>query len=156
MPAAETREELQEEVQLWKERLQRYGPRLNIAKTEYMECKGGIEGGTICADGNNLKRVECFKYLGSRIASTGDVLPDAYERANAACVKWRMTTGILCDRKMPIRLKSKVYRTVIRSVALYGTECWTATKVTKQVSPHDGDANAKVANVCDVKRQSLE
>ncbi|EYC31088.1 hypothetical protein Y032_0004g1952 [Ancylostoma ceylanicum] len=27
---------------------------------------------------------------------------------------------------MPIRLKSKVYRTVVRPVALYGTECWAA------------------------------
>ncbi|EYC25573.1 hypothetical protein Y032_0011g1280 [Ancylostoma ceylanicum] len=133
MLAAETREELQEEVQLWKERLQRYGLRLNIAKTEYMECGAKIEDGTICVDGNNLKKVECFKYLGSRITSTGDVLPDAYGRANSAWMKWRTTTGILCDKKMPIRLKSKVYRTVVRPVALYGTECWAATKVTKQV-----------------------
>ncbi|EYC36369.1 hypothetical protein Y032_0903g2962 [Ancylostoma ceylanicum] len=133
MLAAETREELEEEVQLWKERLQRYGLRLNIAKTEYMECGAKIEDGTICVDGNNLKKVECFKYLGSRITSTGDVLPDAYGRANSAWMKWRTTTGILCDKKMPIRLKSKVYRTVVRPVVLYGTECWTATKVTKQV-----------------------
>ncbi|EYC14091.1 hypothetical protein Y032_0042g713 [Ancylostoma ceylanicum] len=81
----------------------------------------------------NLKKVECSKYVVSRIASTGDVLPDAYGRANAAWMKWRMTTGILCDKKMPIRLKPKVYRTVVRPVALYGTECWAVTKVTKQV-----------------------
>ncbi|EYC22249.1 hypothetical protein Y032_0017g3240 [Ancylostoma ceylanicum] len=133
MLAAETREELQAEVQLWKERLQRYGQRLNIEKTEYMECGAKIEDGTICVDGNDLKKVECFKYLGSRIASTGDILPDALGRANAAWMKWKTTTGILCDKKMPIRLKAKVYRTVVRPVALYGTECWAATKTTKQV-----------------------
>ncbi|EYC29922.1 hypothetical protein Y032_0005g2334 [Ancylostoma ceylanicum] len=48
-------------------------------------------------------------------------------------MRWRTATGILCDKKMPIRLKSKVYRTVVRPVALYGTECWAATKDTKQV-----------------------
>ncbi|EYC35602.1 hypothetical protein Y032_1016g3399 [Ancylostoma ceylanicum] len=48
-------------------------------------------------------------------------------------MKWRTATGILCDKKMPIRLKSKVYRTVVRPAALYGTECSAATKVTKQV-----------------------
>ncbi|EYC36185.1 hypothetical protein Y032_0925g3062 [Ancylostoma ceylanicum] len=96
MLAAETREELQAEVQLWKDPreglwvqspLQRYGLRLNIEKTEYMECGARIENGTICVDGNDLKKVECFKYLGSRIASTGDILPDAFGRANAAWMK---------------------------------------------------------------------
>ncbi|EYB85329.1 hypothetical protein Y032_0300g1803 [Ancylostoma ceylanicum] len=131
--AAETREDLQAEVQLWKDRLQRYGLRLNFEKTEYMECGPRIEDGTICVDGNDLKKVECFKSLGSRIASTGDILSDALGRANAAWMKWRTTTGILCDKKMPIRLKSKGYRTVVRPVALYGTECWAATKAAKQV-----------------------
>ena len=30
----------------------------------------------------------------------------------------------LCDGKMPIKLKEKFYRTVIRPAMLYGSECW--------------------------------
>ncbi|PIO70388.1 hypothetical protein TELCIR_07761 [Teladorsagia circumcincta] len=37
-------------------------------------------------------------------------------------------TGVLCDKKIPERLKSKIYRTVIRPVAMYGAECWPTTK----------------------------
>ncbi|EYC30279.1 hypothetical protein Y032_0005g2554 [Ancylostoma ceylanicum] len=37
-------------------------------------------------------------------------------------------TGVLCGRNIPDRFKSKVYRAVVRSVALYGAECWPATK----------------------------
>ncbi|EPB66505.1 hypothetical protein ANCCEY_14403 [Ancylostoma ceylanicum] len=37
-------------------------------------------------------------------------------------------TGVLCDKNVPDRFKSKVYRAVVRSVALYGAECWPATK----------------------------
>ncbi|PIO59958.1 hypothetical protein TELCIR_18562 [Teladorsagia circumcincta] len=37
-------------------------------------------------------------------------------------------TGVLCDKNMPERLKSKIYRTVIRPVAVYGAECWPTTK----------------------------
>ncbi|EPB66429.1 hypothetical protein ANCCEY_14480 [Ancylostoma ceylanicum] len=92
-----------------------------------------IEHGTICVDGDGLKKVECFKYLGSRIDSTGDILSDTFGRANAAWMKWRTTMGILYGKKMPIRRKSKVYRTVVRTVALYGTECLAATKAAKQV-----------------------
>ncbi|KIH49186.1 hypothetical protein ANCDUO_20740, partial [Ancylostoma duodenale] len=112
--AVATRKKLQTDVQLWKERLQQYRLQLNIKKTEYMVCGAKIKDGTICVDGNDLKKIECFKYVGSRIASTGDILPDAYGRANAAWMEWRMTTSILCDKKMPVRLKSRVYRTVVR------------------------------------------
>ncbi|EYC37915.1 hypothetical protein Y032_0757g2097 [Ancylostoma ceylanicum] len=37
-------------------------------------------------------------------------------------------TGVLCDKNVPDRFKSKVYRAVVRSAALYGAECWPATK----------------------------
>ncbi|EYB86662.1 hypothetical protein Y032_0275g1056 [Ancylostoma ceylanicum] len=110
MLAAETREEVQAGAPLWKDCSQRYGLQLNIEKTDHMECGARIDDGTIYVDGNDLRKVECFKYLGSRIGSKGDIFSDALGCANAAWMKWRTTMGILCDKKMPIRLKSKVYR----------------------------------------------
>ncbi|KAK6748663.1 hypothetical protein RB195_001338 [Necator americanus] len=46
-----------------------------------------------------------------------------------------MATGVLCDKKVqvPIRLKSKIYRTVVRPVALYGCKCWPTTKALERV-----------------------
>ena len=38
-------------------------------------------------------------------------------------MKWRAATGVLCDKKFPLRLKGKFYRTVIRPAMLYGSEC---------------------------------
>ncbi|VDP23444.1 unnamed protein product [Heligmosomoides polygyrus] len=43
-------------------------------------------------------------------------------------VQVALVDGVLCDKKIPERLKSKIYRAVIRSVAMYGAECWPATK----------------------------
>ncbi|KAK6760934.1 hypothetical protein RB195_022125 [Necator americanus] len=40
---------------------------------------------------------------------------------------------VLCDKKVPVRLKSKIYRTVVRPVALYGCECWPTTKALERV-----------------------
>ncbi|KAK6744983.1 hypothetical protein RB195_011597 [Necator americanus] len=44
-----------------------------------------------------------------------------------------MATGVLCDKKVPVRLKSKIYRAVVRAVALYGCECWPTTKALVRV-----------------------
>lgn len=44
--------------------------------------------------------------------------------------KWGSMVGVLCDRKIPDRLKSKIYRIVVHKVhevALYGAECCPAT-----------------------------
>ncbi|VDO80769.1 unnamed protein product [Heligmosomoides polygyrus] len=49
-------------------------------------------------------------------------------RVSAAWSNWRSLTGVLCDRKIPEHLKSKIYRAVVRPVAMYGAECWPATK----------------------------
>ncbi|KAK6743463.1 hypothetical protein RB195_010616 [Necator americanus] len=45
-----------------------------------------------------------------------------------------MATGVLCGKKVLVRLKSKmVYRMVVRPVALYGCECWPTTKALERV-----------------------
>ncbi|KAK6749160.1 hypothetical protein RB195_001641 [Necator americanus] len=98
-----------------------------------MECGPRIEDGSIRVDGTELKKVNCFTYLGSKVTSTGDIDQEGRARVNAAWMKWKMATGLLCDRKVPVRLKSKIYRTVVRPVALYGCECWPTTKALERV-----------------------
>ena len=34
----------------------------------------------------------------------------------------------MCDKRMPKTLKGKVYKTMIRPVMMYGSECWTTKK----------------------------
>ncbi|TQD93886.1 hypothetical protein C1H46_020500 [Malus baccata] len=38
-------------------------------------------------------------------------------------MKCKSTSGVLCDRRRPLKLKGKSYRTTIRP-AMYDTECW--------------------------------
>ncbi|KAK6757912.1 hypothetical protein RB195_015624 [Necator americanus] len=66
MLASESRDDLQKQVQSWKDQLQQYGLRLNTSKTEYMECGPRIEDGSIRVHGTELNKVNCFKYLGSK------------------------------------------------------------------------------------------
>jgi len=79
-----------------------------------------------------LKTVTSFRYLGSLIQGSGSVEEEIQSRATAAWSKWREISGVVCDKKMPLRLKSKVYKTVIRPVLLYGAECWSVKKADEQ------------------------
>ncbi|KAK3560882.1 hypothetical protein QTP86_022912 [Hemibagrus guttatus] len=71
-------------TQQWKTRLGVNGMQLNTKKTEYMECGPQI-GGSITVDGEDLKKVTEFKYLGSVISSDGDLLPDVLALYGSEC-----------------------------------------------------------------------
>ena len=49
-------------------------------------------------------------------------------RIRVGWTKWRSATSVLCDCRMPIKLKGKFYRTAIRPAMLYGSECWAVKK----------------------------
>ncbi|KAG5594321.1 hypothetical protein H5410_035553 [Solanum commersonii] len=67
---------------------------------------------------------ESFKYLGSVIQGSGDIDDDVTHRIGVAWMKWRLASRVLCDKKIPPRLKGKFYRVVVRPALLYGAECW--------------------------------
>ena len=39
---------------------------------------------------------------------------------------------MLCDKRVPLGLKGKVYRMVVRPAVLYGSECWPLKKTQVQ------------------------
>ena len=50
------------------------------------------------------------------------------QRVSAAWGNWKRCSGVLCDRRMPVKLKGKIYKTVVRPALLYGTETWATTR----------------------------
>ena len=74
-----------------------------------------------------MLRKDTFRYLGLKLQSDGEIDEYVSHRIQAWWVKWRQASSILCDRKVPHKLKGKFYRTAIRLAMLYGAECW-ATK----------------------------
>jgi hypothetical protein len=39
-------------------------------------------------------------------------------------LKWRRASGVLCDKKVPLKLKEKFHRTAGKQAMSYGTEYW--------------------------------
>ncbi|XP_039755304.1 uncharacterized protein LOC120630225 [Pararge aegeria] len=114
--------------------LEENGLRISRGKTEHVSC---IFDST--TDDTQLKfyinntripTVKQFKYLGSIISNDGKIEndDDVTYRTTAGWNKWRQLTGVMCDRRIPLKIKGKLYKTAIRPAILYGTECWAATK----------------------------
>ena len=75
-----------------------------------------------------MKPVKTFKYLGSVFDANGGAEKDVNNRVKIAWSKWRETTGVVCDRNIPTKLKDKVYKTAINPAMGYGAECWAVRK----------------------------
>ncbi|EYB81499.1 hypothetical protein Y032_0381g352 [Ancylostoma ceylanicum] len=86
------------------------------------------EPSTIQVDSNDVRRTDYSKYLDSTLSADGSLAHEVVTRVSAGWLKWRSMIGVFCDKNTPDRFKSKVYQTIVRSVALYGAECWPATK----------------------------
>ena len=70
-----------------------------------------------------VPKKDTFRYLGSMLQRDGDIDADVSHRIKAGWIKWRQASGILCDKRVPQKLKGKFYRTAIRPAMLYGAEC---------------------------------
>ena len=75
-------------------------------------------------EGQVVPKKDTFRYLGSMLQRDGDIDEDINHRIKAGWVKWRQASVILCDKRVPQKLKCKFYRTTIRLAILYGAECW--------------------------------
>ena len=74
----------------------------------------------------NLPTVQSFIYIyiGSTIDRRGGASKDVENRVAKAWSKWRELSGVICDKKVPTKLKILIYQTVIRPTLLYGCETW--------------------------------
>jgi hypothetical protein len=82
------------------------------------------EEGDVRLDGQVIPKKDIFHYLRSMLQKDGDIDEDLSHRIKSSWLKWRQASGVLCDPKVPLKLKDKFYRTAIRPAMLYGAECW--------------------------------
>jgi hypothetical protein len=52
-----------------------------------------------------------------------DIEEDVNHRIQVGLMKWRDVLGVICNRKVPLKLDRKISYTPIRPTILYDTEC---------------------------------
>ncbi|KAK3569461.1 hypothetical protein QTP86_031440, partial [Hemibagrus guttatus] len=69
---SESREQVEENLERWRFALERRGMKVSRSKTEYMCVNEREESGTVRLQGEEVKKVQEFKYLGSTVQSNGE------------------------------------------------------------------------------------
>ncbi|XP_063607578.1 uncharacterized protein LOC134782141 [Penaeus indicus] len=110
--------ELEENLERWRDGLEKREMKVSRAKTEYM-CLNGVPEGS---------------YLGSTLQADGGVDAEISRRIQSGWNNWKKMSGVLCDKRIPTRVKGKIHQTVIQPAMLYGLETGPQTnKTTKRL-----------------------
>ena len=59
------------------------------------------------------------------------------QRVSAAWKNGNMCSGVLCDRRRPVKLKGKVDKTVVRPALLFGAETMRGLQARLEVNESD-------------------
>lgn len=96
---------------------------VNTAKTEYICLNQDISAGMKSLNGDEVKHVNDFKYLGSYISSTENDVNIRLGKSWAALNKMNN----IWKSNLPDQLKRDFFRATVESVLVYGAVSWTLT-----------------------------
>ena len=94
----------------WKhgELSERHGLKISSTKTEYLPSPTNDTESTVNSVDVELSTVTSFKYLGSIFTSEGGSQADVNNRIRIGWTKWKEVSGVMCDSKMPVKLKDSL------------------------------------------------
>ena len=119
--------ELEEDLEIWRNVLERRGLKVSRSKTEYLRIGGVDDGEELKLQGDKVKRTKNFKYLGLTVSNDGRC-EEEVRRIQAGWMSWRKVYGVLCDRKLSAKIKGKMYKSVVGPTMLYGMETMAVTE----------------------------
>lgn len=121
------KEGMNEKLKTWRETLKNKRLKISRTKTEYMKSVFNENNQTnsenVFLGIESLPKTDSFKYLASMLHKNGGIKTDIDHRIKTGWLKWMGASGVLCDPKVPTKLKGKFYNTAIRLEMLYGSEC---------------------------------
>ena len=101
----ETREEMERRLESWRYALERRGMKVSRSETEYLCINGGNDDETVKMEETKVPRVKKFKYLGPTVQKSVSCEREIKKRVQANWNGWRKVSGVICDRRLPARVK---------------------------------------------------
>ena len=130
--AADSQEALQRLCDSFSTAARRFGLTISIKKTEVLyqpACGNAYIPPSIFIEGQQLKAVKLFKYLGSIVSNDASVDAEITARiAKATAAFGRLTKRLWSNRDVRLETKIPVYRAAVVSSLLFGCETWTLKK----------------------------
>ena len=127
--AAHSEEDLQKLADCFATAAKMFGLTVSIKKTEVLRQLAPNTTrppANISMDGNSLKNVDTFKYLGSCINSAANLDDEIQCRISRASQAFgRLHTRVWHERGISVKTKLSVYKAVVLPSLLYGCETWT-------------------------------
>ena len=120
--------ELEEDLEIWRNALERRGLKVSRSKTEYLRVGDMDDGEELKLQGKKVKRAKNFKYLVSTVFNNGRCEEEVRRRIQAGWMSWKNVSGVLCDRKLSPKVKGRMYKSVVRPIILYGRETVALTE----------------------------
>ena len=124
-------EMVEEAMVIWRAVIENKGLKISRPKTEFLV--PSHQQGVVELEGEPLPSVNRFKYLGSELDGSGGCGNDVDVRLIVAWSRCRHPSGVIFDKKVPVKLTSKLYKTVVRPAMVYGSECWALRKQEEQL-----------------------
>ena len=97
-------------------------------QTEYMVVNERQVNGAAKMQGEEVGKVEDFKYLGSIVQSNVECGKEVKKRVQAGWNGWRRMSGMICDRRVPARVNGTMYKVAVSPAMLYGLHTVALTK----------------------------
>ena len=95
---------VERKLEEWRRAMEERGLKIIRRKTEYLECNDH-QYAEIHLQGETVKRVKTFTYLGSTLAEDGELDAEVTHRVQSGWKNWKRVSGVLCDRRMNVKIK---------------------------------------------------
>ncbi|KAK7872160.1 hypothetical protein R5R35_001726 [Gryllus longicercus] len=134
------------------------GMEINSSKTKslFMYCSGPTlpQRNGLIIDGTSIELVEQFNYLGSLVTTGGDLDAEISHRIrNASYAFYKLRDRVFNCNDLTIITKIMVFKAVVLSILLYGSECWTIYK--KHVKTLEKFQMRQLRNILGIKWQDF-
>jgi hypothetical protein len=104
--------------------------KINAEKTKYMVMSRNQNVGhnhNVKIDNRSSEKVEEFKYFGVTLTNRNSIHEEIKSRLKSGNACYHSMHNLLSSRLLSKNTKTRIYRTIILPVVLYGCEAWSLT-----------------------------